>query len=124
MSTQRRPAYNYLAQLARVIDGDTQELDIDLGFRIGIRVTVRLLGIDTPERGQDGAATATAAARHWWEAQPDYRALVWTEKVPEKFGRWLAWVEPTNGGESLNDYLVRSGLAVSYFGGKKSPKGG
>ena len=46
-----RPCYRYLAELDRVVDGDTLDVLIDLGFYIRIKERIRLEGVDTPELG-------------------------------------------------------------------------
>ncbi len=57
--------YDYAVTVARVVDGDTLDLDVDLGFYLRSRLRFRLLGIDAPERGQPGYAEAMAAVRTW-----------------------------------------------------------
>lgn len=57
------PPYTYKARLKRAIDGDTYELDVDLGFEISHEVTVRLHGIDCPEHNTpEGVKAMTFAA--------------------------------------------------------------
>lgn len=103
--------------VVRVIDGDTVELEIDLGNKIAWRDHFRLYGIDTPERGRTGASEATARLS---ELLSNGLHRVETFK-PDKYGRWLAKLSiPTSGGElCVNDLLVVEGHAVSYFGGVK-----
>lgn len=48
--------YEYRASVIRVIDGDTVDLRIDLGFEVGLNMRVRLAGIDAPERGKTGGS--------------------------------------------------------------------
>ena len=43
--------YEYVARITAVVDGDTFDADVDLGFRIRVAMRFRLYGIDTPERG-------------------------------------------------------------------------
>jgi len=106
--------YTYRATLLRVIDGDTCELDIDLGIFTHRHERVRIAHIDTPERGQLG----------WSEAR-DYLALllsqgsllVRTVKDREKYGRFLAeiTIEPEIiGGVAfgVGGALVEKGFAV------------
>ena len=52
--------YTYASQVVRVLDGDTLELDIDVGFHLTMRHTVRLRGIDCPEKGTPAGDQATA----------------------------------------------------------------
>lgn len=83
--------YTYLARVARVIDGDTVDLDIELGFHMTARVRVRYLAVDTPERGHRDftAATMENAALLAAAADDEGRITVRTERTG-KYGRWLA----------------------------------
>ena len=51
--------HTYRAKVKRVVDGDTVDFDVDLGFHISISIRTRLLGVDTPERGHQDFAKAT-----------------------------------------------------------------
>ena len=55
----------YPAKIKRVIDGDTIDLVIDLGFRISTVQRIRLIDVDTPERGDPDWANATAFTQQW-----------------------------------------------------------
>jgi micrococcal nuclease len=107
-----------LASVARVVDGDTIDLDLDLGFSITLRQRVRLIGIDAPEvRTRDAAekARGQAAAAHvvrWFE-RPG-QVLVTTTK-DDKYGRMLADLY-REGEPSLCTELLTLGLAVPYRG--------
>ena len=97
--------YHYRAELVRVIDGDTIDVDIDLGFdKIRTRQRLRLLGVDTPEKGEVGYSEATHAtgSRLW----PAAEIIVHTVRK-DSFGRWLAnvWYD----GVSLNEELIKIG---------------
>jgi micrococcal nuclease len=97
--------YHYRAELVRVIDGDTIDVDIDLGFdKIRTRQRLRLLGVDTPEKGEAGyvGATHATASRLW----PADEIIVHTIRK-DSFGRWLAnvWYD----GNSLNEALIKMG---------------
>lgn len=81
------PAYRYRASLIRVIDGDTYVLDVDLGFTVHAHVTVRLRGLDTPERHTPAGQRAAAAARDYLIGQP---ILVESHKGQQTFARWVA----------------------------------
>jgi micrococcal nuclease len=108
--------YQYRATVERWIDGDTVELTIDLGFRMTYRDHFRLEGIDTPERGQGGAAAATAFCEAW--APPGTQVEAVTSKS-DKYGRWLTLLRDETG-PSLNAELLEMNLAVPYYGGAKS----
>jgi micrococcal nuclease len=108
-----------LASVARVVDGDTLDLDLDLGFSITLRQRVRLIGIDAPEvRTRDAAekarGLATAAHVVGWLGRPG-QVLVTTTK-DDKYGRMLADCFRV-GEPSLCEELLAWGLAVPYRGG-------
>lgn len=107
-----------LASVARVVDGDTIDLDLDLGFSITLRQRVRLIGIDAPEvRTRDAAekarGLATAAHVVDWFERPG-QVLVTTTK-DDKYGRMLADL-CREGEPSLCTELLTLGLAVPYRG--------
>ena len=77
----------------RVVDGDTVDLDIDLGFNITTRIRGRLGGVDTPERGHQDFHFATGKlVAHMMRLQEDDTMRVWTEKTG-KYGRWIVWLD-------------------------------
>ena len=109
--------WHYQAKLVRVIDGDTVDLMIDLGFYHYVKVRVRLEGIDTPERGQDGWSEATQFVVEWF-ARYNGECEVVTEKTG-KYGRWLGTIKHDDDLDAgvyviLNEQLVKEGLAVVY----------
>lgn len=75
--------------LDRVIDGDTLDVIIDVGFRFTTRQRLRLLELDTPERGEPLWREATEQLRALVTDQP----LAVTTVKQDSFGRWLAHVE-------------------------------
>lgn len=110
------PAYTYAATVVRWVDGDTVDLNVDVGFHINMTDRFRLYGIDTPERGQVNHDEAW----HYAEglAPVGSRVLVRTYKQ-EKYGRWLAEVYPARSDVSVNTDLIQAKLAYEYFGGTK-----
>lgn len=86
--------WNYAARLVRVIDGDTYELDIDLGFHVTMREHIRLLGIDCPEHGTPEGTAATAYAAGWFAAHPSIAITTQRSDGGEvkTFDRWVAAV--------------------------------
>lgn len=106
--------YAYPAEIVRVIDGDTVEADIDLGFstwRRGERL--RLDGVDAPEiRGATREAGLAAAAA--LRARIEGRALVicTLRDRTEKYGRYL--VRIFDGTELVNDWLIEAGYATPW----------
>ena len=96
--------YHYRANLVRVVDGDTIDVDLDLGFSLRARHRLRLLDVDTPERGETGFFDAlTFASERLTGAR---EIIVWTVRR-DSFGRWLAnvWVD----GKLLNAELAALG---------------
>ena len=108
--------YIYNANVVRWIDGDTVELDVDLGFRLNYRDHFRLDGIDTAERGKPLAAEATALAN---SLAPVGSSVAIATTKGDKYGRWLTVIWPDEG-VPVNVALVEAGLAQPYYGGKKA----
>lgn len=105
-------------QVLRVVDGDTVELLIDMGNKIRWQDTFRLMGIDTPERGQSGHKEATIRLI---DLLANGLSHIETHK-PDKYGRWLVdlYISTMQGGElHVNTLMVIDGYAKAYFGGKK-----
>lgn len=105
-----------LKGLVKVVDGDTLDLDLDLGFFLVLRQRMRLYGLDTPEiRSKDPAEKAkgqeSQAFVNAWFGRPG-AVLVRTVKE-EKYGRMLADCF-REGEPSLCTELLERGLAVPY----------
>ena len=112
-STKRTFIYN-VAALDRVVDGDTVEMTLDLGFNIFYKVEVRLGGIDTPEKNTPEGKIVKAKVEEWLRG----KVLVLNSKELDKYGRVLGDVS-TEKGESLNKWLIENGFARVYNGEKK-----
>ena len=111
--------YNYKGRVMRVIDGDTMDVEIDLGFGIKRLERVRLAGIDTPEirtKDADEKAAGNAALEFvvdW--VKMNGSVFLRTVKDNDKYGRYLAFVSSqSDPSTSLNNILVHKGLAVLY----------
>tara|TARA_Y100000034_G_scaffold128612_1_gene183550 strand:+ start:769 stop:1155 length:387 start_codon:yes stop_codon:yes gene_type:complete len=89
--------YNYRAKVTRVVDGDTIDLEVDMGLDITCHIRGRLTGVDTPERGEDDWFTATDMLTSLLNAAQDADGYIKisTEKTG-KYGRWLVNVEGVN----------------------------
>lgn len=117
--------YKYAARVARIIDGDSIVLDIDLGFNTWLnKQSIRLYGVDTPEyRTRDLVEKQHGTlAKERVEAliQPGDTVLVETIKDKhEKFGRILGIIH-TNTGINIGELLIEEALAVKYHGQSKS----
>lgn len=115
--------YEYQAIIKRVVDGDTVDIDIDLGFGVMLRdERVRIMGIDTPEsRTRDSVEKVFGLA-----AKDRLKQLLGKKSILKckeydskgKFGRILGDFT-TNDGRMVTDVLVEEGHAVAYFGGSK-----
>lgn len=106
--------YQYQAKLVRVIDGDTIECDIDLGFYMTARMPVRLAHINAPEHNQEGG---TAATDHLKTLLGDGNLILKTYKPHDKYGRYLA--EVIIGDMNVNQQMIADGFAVAYEGGAR-----
>ena len=118
--------YEYFVEEVRnVVDGDTVDVVIDLGFDILFASRVRLAGIDTPEsRTTDKAEKALGLeAKEYLKKQlKDAKSVVIrTEKMnsSEKYGRILGWVYINGESESVNNKMIKDGYAWGYLGETK-----
>lgn len=115
----------YEAEVLRVIDGDTLDLMIDLGFDVHHNIRVRLYGLNTPEsRTSDEEEKARGlVAKNFtseWVKKNDRIFIQTIKDKTEKYGRILAKVYADDKCTvCLNDELIKSGNAVEYFGGKR-----
>jgi len=112
---KEKDLYNYKATLVRIVDADTIEADVQLGFYMTARLKMRLLGINAPEHNTVEGKDAIT-----WLAGVlpiGHEIILDVYKVPEKYGRWLAKV--TYNGLNVNEELVKTGHAVEYWGGKR-----
>jgi micrococcal nuclease len=115
----------FVKEVKNVVDGDTIDVVIDLGFDILFASRVRLAGIDTPEsRTTDKAEKALGLeAKEYLKKQlKDAKSVVIrTEKMDssEKYGRILGWVYVNGESESLNNRMINDGYAWGYLGETK-----
>ena len=88
--------YEYRATVDRVVDGDTVDLIIDLGFNIKIKIRGRLEGVDTPERGHPDWNHATDVCKDLLQkaqANNDSEYLIITTTKTGKYGRWIVRID-------------------------------
>ena len=115
--------YQYRCQILRVVDGDTVDIDIDLGFGVWMRKQrVRLYGVDTPEsrtRDLEEKKFGMMAKKYVKDHLPvgSDQILITHKDGKGKFGRILGQfvVEMT----TLNDLLIKNHHAVEYTGQSK-----
>ena len=115
----------YVREIKSVVDGDTIDVVIDLGFNVLFEQRVRLAGIDTPEsRTSDkmekvlGLESKEYLKKHLKEAKS---VVIKTEKMDssEKYGRILGWLYVNGDTESVNDKMINDGYAWGYLGDTK-----
>ena len=115
-----------IKRLNSVVDGDTIDCDIDLGFDISINQRIRLAGIDTPEsRTKDlnekklGLESKDFLKKKLSECKGNL--VIKTEKIDstEKYGRILGWLYEDDKEISFNQIMIDEGYAWSYLGEKK-----
>jgi micrococcal nuclease len=116
--------YKYNVKIKKVIDGDTVDVDIDLGFGVWLhKERVRIMGIDTPEsrtRDKVEKLFGLASKTKLKELLPlsSMQVLVVEEyDAKGKFGRILGDFEIED--TKVTDILIEEGHAVAYFGGNK-----
>jgi micrococcal nuclease len=115
----------YVRKVENVVDGDTIDVLIDLGFDILFASRVRLAGIDTPEsRTKDlkEKALGLESKEYLKKALKDAKSVVIkTEKMDssEKYGRILGWIYINGDTVSLNDMMINDGYAWGYLGDTK-----
>lgn len=105
--------YEYNIKNIRVIDGDTIEGIVDLGFNISRKEIFRLRGIDTPEiKGEQRVYGLVAKdyTSEFLSKQEQYRIKTYAK---DKYGRYLAEIY-NNSDECLNHLLLENGLAERY----------
>lgn len=116
--------FHYKAKVERIIDGDTIDVVLDLGFDISYRGRVRFAGINAPEsRTRDAVEKeqGLAAKRYVedWTSALDGKVIIQTTLDDRgKFGRILGRILNEEG-ECLNDEMVSLGHAVPYGGGAR-----
>jgi micrococcal nuclease len=126
----RKSCYNFrVIEINRVVDGDTIDVTIDLGFDLYKKERVRVAGVDTPEkRTKDQEEKALGYdATHWLEDKlngaiaGDDDLIIRTELVGGmgKYGRLLGWLYIGDAELSLNEQMIAEGLAWEYDGGTK-----
>ena len=115
----------YVKKVSKVVDGDTIDVDIDLGFDISFSSRVRLAGIDTPESRttdkMEKALGLEAKAYLKHEIESAKKVVIKTEKMDssEKYGRILGWVFLDDSAVSLNEKMIADGYAWAYLGDTK-----
>ena len=118
--------YEYrVKQVLKIVDGDTIDVDIDLGFDISFTQRVRLAGIDTPESRttdkKEKALGLEVKQRLKDILSKSSSVVIRTEKPDstEKYGRILGWLFIDGAEKSVNEALIADGYAWGYMGETK-----
>ena len=113
--------YTYNAKLDRVVDGDTVDALVDLGFDTWKKVRIRMHGMNAPEsrtRDLEEKARGLAAKNRLIELLDSGEFILVSHGVG-KYGRCLGEIFLTMEGDSVNNLLISEGHAVEYHGGKR-----
>lgn len=118
--------YEYrVKKVLAVIDGDTIDVDIDLGFNVSYTQRVRLAGIDTPESRTKDLKEKTLGLEvkeYLKNRLKDAKVVVIKTELPdssEKYGRILGWLYIDGEKLSVNESMIKEGYAWTYDGGTK-----
>ncbi len=126
----RKSCYNFrVTKITKVIDGDTIDVILDLGFDLSKKERVRIAGVDTPEKRTRDAEEKLLGidATNWLKSQlegaiaGDTDLVIRTELVggTGKYGRLLGWCYIGDADLSLNEQMIEEGYAWAYDGGTK-----
>ena len=115
--------YEYNAIVTRVVDGDTIDVNIQLGFNVMLfKQRVRLYGIDTPEsrtRDKEEKVRGLLSKAYVQEKCPINSTIRLKSYDRGKFGRILGDIYELNSDISINQRMIEEGYAVPYTGGNK-----
>ena len=127
----RKSCYNFrVTEINRVVDGDTIDVTIDLGFDLSKKERVRVAGVDTPEKrtrnleekalGLDATDWIKEKLEGAIDGEDDL--VIRTELVGGmgKYGRLLGWLYIGDSDVSLNEQMITEGYAHAYDGGTKN----
>ena len=126
----RKSCYNFrVVKINRVIDGDTIDVTLDLGFSLTKKERVRIAGVDTPEKRTRDKEEKTLGidATNWMKQKltdtikGDEELVIRTELKGGvgKYGRLLGWLYINDDIVSLNEQMIKEGYAWEYDGGTK-----
>lgn len=107
--------YQYRAEITTVVDGDTFDAIVDLGFNIMMNRRFRLLGINAPEsRTRDlNEKSAGIISKEALKNLIEGKIVTLDSKKKDKYGRWLAIVYVD--GMNINEHMLNSGFAKEYM---------
>ena len=126
----RKSCYNFrVTEIVKVVDGDTIDVLIDLGFDLYKKERVRIAGVDTPEkRTKDLEEKALGLDATYWMKKNLEDTIAGDEELTirtelkggtGKYGRLLGWLYVGDDTVSLNEQMITEGYAWAYDGGTK-----
>ena len=126
----RKSCYNFrVIEIVKVLDGDTIDVTIDLGFDLYKKERVRIAGVDTPEKrtrdleekklGQDATDWLTGELDGAISGEDDLVIRTELDGGVGKYGRLLGWLYIGDETESINERMIQEGYAWEYDGGTK-----
>lgn len=116
--------YIYRAEILRVLDGDTVDVRMDLGFGVYTTQRLRIYGVNTPEKDTEaGKAALQFVSETLYQAsevhvQTMKQSTQSDAEKREKYGRYLVQINVD--GEPLADLIIKAGHGQAYFGGKRT----
>ena len=127
----RKSCYNFrVISIDKVVDGDTIDVTIDLGFDLYKKERVRVAGVDTPEKrtrnleekalGLDATAWIKDKLEGAVDGDDDLIIRTELDGGVGKYGRLLGWIYIGDAIVSLNEKMIDEGYAWAYDGGKKN----
>ena len=127
----RKSCYNFrVTEIVKVVDGDTVDVIIDLGFDLYKKERVRVAGVDTPEKrtrdleekelGIDATNWLTEQLDSAIDGEDDLVIRTEIDGGFGKYGRLLGWLYIGEDTESINERMIREGYAWEYDGGTKN----
>ena len=127
----RKSCYNFrVTEIVKVVDGDTIDVIIDLGFDLYKKERVRVAGVDTPQKrtrdleekelGIDATNWLTEQLDSAIDGEDDLVIRTEIDGGFGKYGRLLGWLYIGEDTESINERMIREGYAWEYNGGTKN----
>lgn len=107
--------YEYYTKIEKVVDGDTVDVFIDLGFSVWHKERIRLAGIDTAEKN----TPLGKALKQFLVANIEGKIIRLQVSKPDKYGRYLGVAFLKDSSISINDQLIKANLAKQYGGDSK-----
>lgn len=107
--------YKYKAVVKNVVDGDTVDLSVDLGFDVWYHVRVRVDGIDTPEKWHPYGKVVKKYVKQVLEG----KEVFITSNGRDKYGRYLVDITMAGFRETFNQHLIDQKMAKAYGGGSR-----